>query len=212
MSERVAPAPSRGLLGDIYHFLLRRPARSTHVVIQDAAGREHYGRRIARHLGTPVDEYSVLNIHRIGINATADQVMDAIRNGAALDACWPNHLARVERNGTAEARVSVLGCRFWSLFRLTEIEVDPVEGEARHLLFRSHGGYPIGIFAMFVRPSIRELNEEASSQFFFVVSFNFYGRPHGWVARFVHGIWEAIHNRATGNILNRFRKTCEGSA
>ena len=41
------------------------------------------------------------------------------------------------------------------------------------------------------------------------MSFNFYGRKRWWGARFLHRIWESVHNRATGNILNRFRQLCE---
>jgi len=218
MSERVVssrpPVPSRGLLGDVYHFLLRRPAGPTHVPITDAASREYFGGRIAHHLGTPVEDYAVLNIHRIGIDAPAEQIFAAIQRRSAIAVCWPNHLARLQRDDTTagETRVSVLGCRFWSLFRLTEVEVDEFGSEGRYLMFRSHGGYPIGIFAMHVRPTIRELGEEAESQLFFVVSFNFYGQPHWWGAKFVHGFWEAVHNRATGNILNRVRQLCESEA
>ncbi|MHC4940340.1 MAG: hypothetical protein ACYTHK_15455 [Planctomycetota bacterium] len=209
MSERLTPAPSRGLFGDLYQFLLRRPAEPTHVEITDEAGREHYGRRIARHLGTPVDDFAVLNIHRIGIEAPPERIMEVIREGEAREFCWPNHLARVRPDGSAASRVSLLGFRFWTLFRLTPM--DPDEADANHLLFRSHDGYPIGVFAMFVRPSVRELGEVRESQFFFVVSFNFYGRRHGRFARFLHRIWERIHNRATGNILGRLRRHCEAA-
>ena len=218
MSARAAsvepPVPSRGLLGDIYHYLLRRPVIPTHVAITDEASREHYGRRIASHIGTPVDEYAVLNVHRIGIDAPVEEIFAELRRRNATTACWPDHLAHVQRRAApnGDTHVSVLGWKFWSLFRLTEVESDTFGGEARHLLFRSHGGYPIGIFAMLVRPSIRELGESSESQFFFVVSFDFYGQPHWWGAKFVHGLWEAIHNRATGNILNRFRQLCESEA
>ena len=213
LSDR-PPDPTHGLLGDLREFLLRRPAVPTHVDITDAASREHYGDRIARHFGTSIDDYSVLNIHRIGIDAPVELIFREIRRDASLGACWPNHLARVRRADPAvgNASVNVLGLKFWSLFQLTEIEVEEFEGAARHLLFRSHGGYPIGRFGMFVRPTIPELGEKSTSQFFFVVTFNFYGRPRWWGAKFVHGIWEAIHNRATGNILNRFRRLCECEA
>jgi hypothetical protein len=116
------------------------------------------------------------------------------------------------RGSETNARVSVLGCPFWSLFRLTEVELDEFGTDAQKLLFRCHGGYPIGIFAMLARPSVRELGEKRATQFFFVVSFNYYGRPHWWGARWLHGIWEKVHNRAAGNILNRLRHLCESEA
>jgi len=217
MSERVVllepPVPSRGLLGDVSQFLLRRPEDATHVEIGDPAAREHYGLRIAHHLGTPVDDYEVLNIHRIGIDAPVDRIFEVIRSGAAATACWPNRLARLQRDADSatNARVNVLGLPFWSLFRLTEVELDDVGDGARKILFRCHGGYPIGIFAMLARPSYSELGEHRTSQFFFVVSFNFYGRPRWWGARVLHGMWESVHNRATGNILNRLRRLCEAA-
>jgi len=202
------------VLGDVYEYLLRRPATATHVEIRDGEVRNHYGRRIADHLGISVDDYAVLNIHRIGIDAPVDAIYRAIPRNGAQTAFWPNHLARVEPGHPvgSEARVHAFGWRHLLLFRLTEIRVPEVDDSSRHLLFRSEGGYPDGIFAMFVRPTIPELNEERASQFFFVVSFNFYGRPHRFGARVVQRVWEAIHNRAAAHILNRFRQHCEYEA
>ena len=79
---------------------------------------------------------------------------------------------------------------------------------ARYLLYRSSGGYPIGIFAMYVRSSIKELGETSQSQLIFAVSFNFYGKEKE-VNKVVNRIWEGLHNRVTTNVLNRVKQLSE---
>ena len=79
---------------------------------------------------------------------------------------------------------------------------------ARYLLFRSSGGYPIGIFTMYVRSSIAELGETAHSQLIFAVSFNFYGKEKE-ASKLVNRMWEGVHNRVTTNVLNRIKQLSE---
>ena len=153
-------------------------------------------------------------IHRIGVDAPVELIFRSIPRDGSLNSCWPGHLARIEVSDGpgSEACVNALGWRRLPLFRLTELGVRQTDESSRHLLFLCHGGYPAGILGMFVRPTIPELNEERASQFFFVVSFNFYGQRHGWWARRLQGVWERIHNRATSHILDRFRRHCEHAA
>jgi hypothetical protein len=99
------------------------------------------------------------------------------------------------------------------LFNLSSIRIKKIPDSfdfdnARYLLYSSSGGYPIGIFIMYVRSSIVEMGESAHSQLIFAVSFNFYGKEkqaNKWVNR----IWEAVHNRVTANVLNRIKQLSE---
>ena len=47
---------------------------------------------------------------------------------------------------------------------------------ARYVLYKCRGGYPIGIFSVYVRSSIAQEGETEATQVFMVVGFNFYGR------------------------------------
>jgi hypothetical protein len=80
---------------------------------------------------------------------------------------------------------------------------------ARYLLYESSGGYPIGIFSMYVRTSIPERGEKEMTQLFMLVGFNFYGKKNLSRLNFVNRIWEAIHNRASAHIASRFKQLCE---
>ncbi|MCK5730572.1 MAG: hypothetical protein KAH68_05830, partial [Draconibacterium sp.] len=79
---------------------------------------------------------------------------------------------------------------------------------ARYLLYESSGGYPIGIFTMYVRSSIEELGETEHSQLIFAVSFNFYGKEKQ-VSKLVNLLWKSLHNRVTANVLNRIKQLSE---
>jgi hypothetical protein len=81
---------------------------------------------------------------------------------------------------------------------------------ARYLLYDCSGGYPIGIFAMYVRSSVAELGEKGKSQLFFGVGFNFYG-DQNWKnkRKLINTTWEIVHNRVTANVLNRLKKLSE---
>lgn len=203
-----SPSPSKGVFADIRRFLLRRPPIPTQVEIDSAESRERYSRRIGQHLGVPVGEYSVLNVHRIGIEAPAPHVFFRLMQRDATEVCWPNHLARFKRDDPT--RIRLLGLRRWRLFNLTQVAGGPsTVGDDCQVIFRCSGGYPIGIFAIYARPSIPESGESGDAQLVFVVSFDFYGKKQWFGSGLVRRIWAAIHNRATGNILNRFKRLCE---
>jgi hypothetical protein len=80
---------------------------------------------------------------------------------------------------------------------------------ARSLLYECSGGYPIGIFSMYVRSSIADQHEEELSQLFFMVAFDFFGKQNWFNRYLLNDIWENIHNRVTANILNRIKIICE---
>lgn len=99
------------------------------------------------------------------------------------------------------------------LFYLNSIRIKHVPDafdfdNARYLLYRCSGGYPIGIFSMYVRSSIAEMGETAQSQLLFAVSFNFYGKEKQ-ANKLVNRLWEGIHNRVTENVLNRVKQLSE---
>ncbi|MCL7971961.1 MAG: hypothetical protein M8866_07735, partial [marine benthic group bacterium] len=80
---------------------------------------------------------------------------------------------------------------------------------ARYFLWDCSGGYPIGIFSVFARSPIAERGEGEPTQLFFAVGFNPHGRQFLSGIRPVRRTWELIHNRVTGNVLNRFKRLCE---
>ena len=210
------PARSRGILSDIRLFLLHRPAVSTLVSLTSEESRENYSERIRQRLEISVAEYAILNIHKIGIEAPVGYVFEELQRWDGESTCWPNHLAAAERvDGSLEhVRILLFGLGLVPLFDLKAIKIqdvpEPSDGDnARYLLFESSGGYPIGVFAMYVRSRIAELGEVETSQMFMAVGFNFYGRTDWTHTHVINRIWEQIHNRATANIMNRFKRLCE---
>jgi len=88
---------------------------------------------------------------------------------------------------------------------------DPFDFDnARYLLYECSGGYPIGIFFMYVRSSIEDMGETEQSQLFLTVGFNFYGKQD-WSSRLriVDRIWQIIHNRVTSNVVSRIKQLAE---
>ena len=76
-------------------------------------------------------------------------------------------------------------------------------------LYESSGGYPIGIFSVYVRSPIAEQNEKEHTQLFVLVGFNFYGKEDWSKKKTINNLWESIHDRVTANVLNRFKQLCE---
>jgi hypothetical protein len=205
------------VLGDVRAFFLHRPATPTLIEFSTPEERENYTHRILQRLDIDATEYSVLNVHRIGIEAPVSYVFEELLNWNGEATCWPNHIATVDPldEGFRHIRIRPFGLGAPPpLFDLHAIRIRkaPEEGEvdnARYLLFACEGGYPIGFFAMFVRSPIAAQQETEAAQFFMGVGFNFYGKRRGALFRPVDRAWEAIHNRVTGNVLHRFRRLCE---
>jgi len=103
---------------------------------------------------------------------------------------------------------------FSPLFRLNAIRIQRIPApsdydNARYLLYKCSGGYPIGIFSIYVRSSIANENESGQSQLLMGVGFDFYGRKNRLRFNPVNKIWELVHNRVTSNTLNRLKQLCE---
>lgn len=225
----IPPSRSHGFLSDIRLFLLHKPKISTAIEFKTGTEREDYSQRIMQRLGIDVHKYSVLNIHKIGIEVPVRYAFEEMLQWDGDSTCWPNHIAAVERmDGQLEhIRIHLLGLKkyplgfkkaffglkFIPLFSLHGIKFQhlpgPSDDNARFLLYESSGGYPIGIFAMYVRSSIAERGEIEQTQLFLAVGFNFYGKESRSKNIIVNTIWEKVHNRVTANILNRFKQLCE---
>lgn len=210
------PEKSRGIFSDIRFFILHKPVIRTLIHFSSEAEREDYNHQIMQRIGIDVTQYSVLNIHRIGIEAPVRHVFEELLSWDGDSTCWPNHIATVDRlDGRLEQiQIFLLGRKKWKpLFSLNAKKFQHLPGisddNARYLLFDSIGGYPIGIFAMYVRSSIQEQREVEQTQLFFAVGFDFYGKTRSSNINIVNKVWEKIHNRVTSNILTRFKQLCE---
>jgi len=223
------PSRSKNVFTDAWHFLIHPPIKNTLVKTDSDEMRQEYNKRVLQRVGVDIDKNNILNIHQIGVNAPVSYVFNELLNWNGDSTCWPNHVARVERidNQLEQIRIlpfgwskypfrfmkSFFGLHIIPLFYLKSIRFKLVPDvfdfdNARYLLYDCSGGYPIGIFAMYVRSSIEELGEYASSQLVFAVSFNFYGKEKQR-SRLINKMWEAVHNRVTANVLNRIKQLSE---
>ena len=228
--QSAVPPRSEGVLSDIWYFMLHKPAVPTLIDFASPAERERYSHRIMQRLGISVDEYRILNIHQIGINAPVQYVHEELLRWGLDSICWPNHIATVGRKDERLEHIELflfgynkwlgglksdrLGSNFIPLFNLDAIKFQHTPesldvDNARYLLYRCSGGYPIGIFAIYVRSPIREEREMEQAQLFFTVGFNFYGNKDWSDIHIVNKVWEKIHNRVTANVLNRIKQYCE---
>ena len=201
---------------------------STFVDFETDAIREDYTQRIAQRIGIDVSQYSVLNIHRIGIDAPVRYVFEELVGWEGNSPYWPNHVAtlKVMQGRPEYVRVvlfgrsiggwlsALSGGRLGTLFEMHAMTVRAVPGDsdldnARYLLWDCSGGYPIGIFSVFARSAIAARYEIEPTQLFFAVGFNPYGRRQLSSIHPVRRAWEAIHNRVTSNVLNRCKSLCE---
>jgi hypothetical protein len=224
------PEPSAGVFSDVRRFLLARPSIPTLLRFESGKEREDYSHRILQRVGVSVERYAILNIHKIGIEVPVLYVFEELMNWDTNSAWWPNHLATVVRTdgGLEHLRVALLGGgtdptaatsgrrkpRAIPLFELKALRIlhrpHPADFDnARYLLYECTGGYPIGIFAMYVRSPVADLDEHEQAQMFLAVGFNFYGKRTWSRANPVNKLWEAVHNRTTANIMNRLKRLCE---
>lgn len=216
------PAASKSLWADISNFFFHTPAIKTQVKYDSPEERIAYSKRIMQRLRLEVDNFSVLNVHKVAVDAPAQLIFDELLQWNGESTCWPNQLARVEciNNRLEEIEILLFGVRrfpfgiFSPLFKLNALRFQrsPASSDydnARYLLYRCSGGYPIGIFSMYVRSSIPEEGETGQSQLLMGVGFDFYGRKSRYKYKPVQMIWELIHNRVTANTLNRLKQLCE---
>lgn len=220
-STRTPPSRSKGIFSDIRMFLLHKPPVNTHIRFKSQDERIQYSQSIVHRLGINVENYNILNIHHIGINVPPKYTFEELLNWNGDSTCWPNHIARVFRinNSLENIQIYLFG-RTWipfglsPLFNLNAIKIQRVPetydfDNARYLLYKCSGGYPIGIFSMYVRTPVEERKESEQSQLFFVVGFDFYGKENWSERNIIHRIWEVIHDRVTTNTMYRFKQLCE---
>ncbi|MCX6269973.1 MAG: hypothetical protein NTU44_01930 [Bacteroidetes bacterium] len=220
---------SNSVWTDVKYFLLRRAGEPTRIKFATREEREDYNRRILQRIGVNPDPFVILNLHRIGIEVPTKYVYEELLRWNGDSTCWPNNIARVERKDNQLDHIqlflfgkknypfgfkkSFLGIKYIPLFNMNAFRIeDPDHYEldnARYLLYRCSGGYPIGIFSMFVRTSIKEYQETEASQLFLLVGFNFFGKNRLSRIWIVQKSWEMFHNRVTSNIMNRFKILCE---
>ncbi len=227
--KAILPKP-RGLLADIRAFFIHKPAIPTLIKFDTEAEREDYSQRILQRIGVSVTEYSVLNIHRIGIDAPVRFVFEELMKWDGQVSYWPNHIVTAYRvDGRLEhiqfhplgrarslfgLKDGFLGLTFPPLFDLRawkfqEVPSPSEQDNARYLLYKCGGGYPIGMLAIYVRSPIAEQGEVSESQVFFGVGFDFYGKKDWRHQHIVNPVWEAVHNKVTANVLNRLKQLCE---
>ena len=228
---RKPPSRSKNLLTDILYFLLHRPEKSTLIKFKSEEERDDYNQRVMQRTGINPDHYSVLNIHKIGVDAPVSYIFNELMEWNGDSTCWPNHIAKVDRinNDIRHIKInsfgwkkypfrfmkSLFGFQLIPLFSLNAIEIKEVPDafdfdNARYLLYECSGGYPIGVYAMYVRSSIADMGEVAQSQLIFAVGFNFYGKEDWQKHRkLINRLWESVHNRVTANVLNRVKQLGE---
>lgn len=224
------PPKSQGIWSDVRYFFLNKPAVKTLIRFNTEDDRRLYSESILQRTGIGVENYRVLNIHRIGIETPATFVFEELLKWNGDSSCWPNHIARVTlKDGQLDQiKVNLFGwpsdpftprtglgrLQLFHLFNLNAIAIQSTPApfdfdNARYLLYRCSGGYPIGVFSMYVRSSIPERGEKEMSQLFIMVGFNFYGNKTLTRVNVIHKTWETVHNRATTHIMNRFKQLCE---
>jgi len=231
ISEKKCPSPSKGILSDIVNFFIKKPKYQTSIKLDTSAERYEYNQRIIQRIGIDSDQYSVLNINKIGIDAPVNNIFNELILFDGNPRCWPNHIAKVDRvdNDFKNIRMlpfgwkrypfkfmkSFFGLPLIPLFLLKAIKVKEVPDNfdfdnARYVLYECSGGYPIGFLAIYIRSSIPERGETSKSQLVFGVGFNFFGKKE-WQGKrkFISAVWEWAHNRVTANVLNRIKLLSE---
>lgn len=230
-SGKKPPSRSKGLFTDILYFLLHKPEKATLIKYNSEEERDEYNQRMMQRTGINPNRYSVLNIHKIGINAPVSYIFNELLEWDGDSTCWPNHIAKVDRIDDDIERIKIhpfgwkkypfrfmksfFGLKLIPLFLLNARKIKEVPDafdfdNARYLLYNCSGGYPIGVYTMYVRSSIADMGEVAQSQLIFAVGFNFYGKEDWQKHRkLVNKIWENVHNRVTANVLNRIKQLGE---
>ena len=224
------PRKSESLWFDLHHYLLRKPDRETLIVFETPEKREEFSQRVMQRLDISVEQYAVLNIHKIGIDVPGRYIFEELLAWNRDSVYWPNRLACIKRLEGALDHIQIFlfgmetifpfgsrrngGFKLPPLFVMDRLRFNHTPktsdvDNARSLLYRCSGGYPIGVFSMYVRSSIAEHNEKETSQLFFMVAFNFFGTQNWFNNHLVNYVWEAIHDRATANIMSRIKTTCE---
>ena len=224
------PKKSNGVFSDIRFFLLNKPEYLTWIKLKSTEDTINYRQRILQRIGMDTGQYSIFNLHKIGIDAPANYVFEELLNWNGDSTCWPNNIAKVDRKDNRIENIQILpfgfskypfgikngifGFNFIPLFNMNAQKIQQVPDSsdldnARYLLYKCSGGYPIGFFSMYARSSIVGQNEKEQTQLFMGVGFDFFGRKNLTRKHLIVKIWKMIHNRVTANVMNRFKQLCE---
>lgn len=223
------PTRSKWPLSDVTRYVLHKPEVSTLIKFNDDAAKENYSYRILQRLGVGVSEYKILNIHKISVNVPTKYVFEELLNWSGESTCWPNNIAMVTKVHDKLEHIDIhlfgwtkfprwlwwlFGENITPLFKLNIINFQTIPDvtspdNARFLLYKCSGGYPIGIFTMYVRSSIDEQHEKGLTQLFIITGFNFFGNEKLSNMKFIRTAWATIHNRVTSNVLNRIKRLSE---
>jgi hypothetical protein len=230
MLLRVSGSAPAGLAHEFVTYFVRRAPIPTLVPSSSLTERDSVEARVRQRIGLGVERFAILNIHRIGIEAPALLVWEKSLDWGPASTYWPMRIAPMERPDGSPRSLEVFlfgrkkplpvlgeevfGLDFMPLFRMELLAQQDTPGifdpdNGRYLLYRCVGGYPIGLFSLYVRSGIPSEGERERTHFFFVVAFDFYGRPHWSRSGPVRWTWERIHNRVTSNVLNLFKRECE---
>lgn len=222
---------SNSIVSDIRNFFLNKPEQNTFIDLAQLEDRKRYNKLILERTGFDVGNYTLLNIHHIGVNTPVKFLFEELMRWNSNSCWWPNHIAKVHVLDTDLSHIDVflfgkLNFRrrnrtkspefhLLRLFNLTILkkkqksDEDDFNDNAHYLFYKCSGGYPIGVFSLFARNSIPEDNEDCESQLFMMVSFNPHGIKSLSKVKFFAKIWEGIHNRVTSNSLIRIKNYCE---
>jgi len=224
------PSKSKNIFTDIRYYFLNNPKCKTLVKFHTKTEKDEYSLRILQRINTSVSNYSILNVHQIGIEAPVSYVFEELMNWNGDSTCWPNNIARVSRvdDNIEEIKLYLfnmrrypfgfkkrfLGLNYVPFFNLDALRVQRIPyptdpDNARYLLYKTSGGYPIGVFSMFVRSGIADQNEKEIAQLFLATGFDFYGNKKWSKRHIIYRTWAAVHNRVTRNIMNRLKLLCE---
>lgn len=224
---------SNSIISDIKYFFINKPEMNTFIELKSDDDRKRYNKLIYERTGYDVGEYTLLNIHQIGVDTPVDYLFDELMRWNSDTCWWPNHIAKVHvtSNDLSHIDVFLFGklnfkpgnkikspefhlLRLFNLSILKKIQNpgknDSVDN-AHFLFYKCSGGYPIGVFSLFARKSLPENNEDCESQLFMMVSFNPHGIKSLSKVKLFTKTWEAIHNRVTTNSLTRIKKFCESN-
>jgi len=224
---KTPPKPSHTLFSDLRAFMFRRSSMPTKIDFSSQHIRVEHSQRIMQRVGLDVTGYSVLNLHRIGVEAPSRYVFEELLDWDRNSSCWPNQIATVERidGSIGHLRIDAFGksgLAQWAarrlglppLFELHLLRKQDVPAEfdsdnGRYLLYECKGGYPVGVLVFYVRSSIEDRGEHETTQVFLGVGFDFYGKEAWPLFHPVNRVWEFVHNRVTSNVLCRFKKLSE---
>ncbi|MBE0648069.1 MAG: hypothetical protein IH596_09815 [Bacteroidales bacterium] len=206
---------STSVFSDIRQYFLNKPLCDTLIRFSSDEVKEAYCNSIMQRIGIDVHQFKLMNIHRVGIEVPSSYLFYELMKWNGDSICWPNHMAKVNlQEGKIDNIVITLLGRFYKLFVMKSIRIHQIPAlndtdNARYFLYQCSGGYPIGIFSLYVRTSIPERGEEEMSQLFFLTSFNFYGKQFWSRIKPLRAAWEFVHNRVTANVACRFKQLVE---